>query len=198
VLVSRIKSGARPKEGGAEKGQRIQHSVSESNHPDEGRDPCQPPKSMFYVYLLASKPYGTLYIGMTSDLERRVWEHKNGLVAGFTKRYQVERLVWLRLTILRRPRHFAAKNSSRNGNATGKSICSNGTTHTGSTSTQAFDFRRHSQNEKIKMQEFYMILDHCPCTLGSGAKPSSHSHRPPPVWTIKARPSVVTPAWTRE
>jgi putative endonuclease len=49
---------------------------------------------MFYVYLLASKPYGTLYIGTTSDLARRVWEHKNSLVPGFTKRYQVERLVW--------------------------------------------------------------------------------------------------------
>jgi putative endonuclease len=52
------------------------------------------PNSMFYVYLPASKPDGTLYIGMTSDLARRVWEHKNKLVPGFTKRYQVDRLVW--------------------------------------------------------------------------------------------------------
>jgi putative endonuclease len=49
---------------------------------------------MFYVYLLASKPYGTLYIGTTADLARRVWEHKNKLVAGFTKQYGVDRLVW--------------------------------------------------------------------------------------------------------
>ena len=49
---------------------------------------------MFYVYLLASKPCGTLYIGTTSDLTRRVWEHKHKLVPGFTKRYQVDRLVW--------------------------------------------------------------------------------------------------------
>jgi len=49
---------------------------------------------MFYVYLVASRPYGTLYIGTTSDLSRRVWEHKNKLVAGFTRRYQVDRLVW--------------------------------------------------------------------------------------------------------
>lgn len=49
---------------------------------------------MFYVYILASKPYGTLYIGMTSDLVRRIWEHKNGLVPGFTKRYGINRLVW--------------------------------------------------------------------------------------------------------
>ena len=52
------------------------------------------PDSMFYVYLLASKPYGTLYIGTTSDLARRVWEHKNKVVPGFTRRYGVERLVW--------------------------------------------------------------------------------------------------------
>jgi putative endonuclease len=49
---------------------------------------------MFYVYVLASKPYGTLYVGVTSDLARRVWEHKNKLVPGFTKRYGVARLVW--------------------------------------------------------------------------------------------------------
>jgi putative endonuclease len=49
---------------------------------------------MFYVYLLASKPYGTLYIGTTSDLPRRVWEHKQKLVPGFTRRYGIDRLVW--------------------------------------------------------------------------------------------------------
>jgi len=49
---------------------------------------------MFYVYMLASKPYGTLYIGTTSDLVRRVWEHKYNVVLGFTKRYGVDQLVW--------------------------------------------------------------------------------------------------------
>jgi putative endonuclease len=49
---------------------------------------------MFYVYLLASKPYGTLYIGTTSDLVRRVWEHKNKVVPGFTRRYNIDQLVW--------------------------------------------------------------------------------------------------------
>jgi putative endonuclease len=49
---------------------------------------------MFYVYLLASKPYGTLYVGTTSSLARRVWEHNNQLVPGFTRRYGVDRLVW--------------------------------------------------------------------------------------------------------
>ena len=46
------------------------------------------------VYILASKPNGTLYIGVTSDLARRVWEHKNDSVDGFTKKYGVHRLVY--------------------------------------------------------------------------------------------------------
>ena len=46
------------------------------------------------VYILASKRNGTLYIGVTSDLVKRVWEHKNNMVAGFTKRYNVHQLVW--------------------------------------------------------------------------------------------------------
>jgi putative endonuclease len=49
---------------------------------------------MFYVYLLASKPYGTLYVGVTSELLRPVWEHKIRAVPGFTAQYSVDRLVW--------------------------------------------------------------------------------------------------------
>ena len=45
---------------------------------------------MYFVYLLASKPYGTLYVGLTSDLSRRVWEHKNKAAAGFTAKYGVD------------------------------------------------------------------------------------------------------------
>ena len=48
----------------------------------------------FYVYILASKRNGTLYIGMTNDLLRRVYEHKCGAVEGFTKKYSVHLLVW--------------------------------------------------------------------------------------------------------
>ena len=50
------------------------------------RTPC--------VYILASKPNGTLYIGVTSDLIQRVWQHKNDFVEGFTKHYGVHSLVW--------------------------------------------------------------------------------------------------------
>ena len=46
------------------------------------------------VYILASQPKGTLYIGVTSDLVRRVWEHKNHLIEGFTKTYDVTQLIW--------------------------------------------------------------------------------------------------------
>ena len=46
------------------------------------------------VYILASKRNGTLYIGVTSNLVQRVWQHKNDLVEGFTKRYGVHTLVW--------------------------------------------------------------------------------------------------------
>ena len=49
---------------------------------------------MYYVYILASKKDGVLYIGVTSDLVKRVSEHKSGAVAGFTSRYQVKRLVY--------------------------------------------------------------------------------------------------------
>lgn len=47
-----------------------------------------------YVYILASRKNGTLYIGVTSDLIKRIWEHKSDVVDGFTKRYRVHDLVW--------------------------------------------------------------------------------------------------------
>ncbi|MDX1915102.1 MAG: GIY-YIG nuclease family protein [Methylophilus sp.] len=46
------------------------------------------------VYILASKRNGTLYVGVTSDLIRRVWQHKSDLVKGFSNRYKVHDLVW--------------------------------------------------------------------------------------------------------
>ncbi len=49
------------------------------------------------VYIMASKPHGTLYIGVTSDLVRRVWQHRNSYGEGFTKRYGVKQLVWYEL-----------------------------------------------------------------------------------------------------
>jgi putative endonuclease len=48
----------------------------------------------FWVYILASKPGGTLYVGVTNDLVRRTFEHREGLTAGFTKKYGVKSLVF--------------------------------------------------------------------------------------------------------
>ena len=46
------------------------------------------------VYILASKRNGTLYVGVTSDIVRRIWQHKHDFVEGFTQRYGVHTLVW--------------------------------------------------------------------------------------------------------
>jgi putative endonuclease len=51
----------------------------------------------FYVYLLASKKHGTLYLGRTNDIVRRVYEHRTKAVGGFTARYNVDRLVWFEI-----------------------------------------------------------------------------------------------------
>jgi putative endonuclease len=64
------------------------------------------------VYMLANQPYGTLYIGVTSDLVRRVCEHRNGFYPGtFTKRYGIKTLVWYEVhtdgkTAVRREKQF--------------------------------------------------------------------------------------------
>ena len=52
----------------------------------------------YFVYILASKPRGTLYVGVTNNLIRRVFEHKNNLIEGFTERYDVNLLVWYELS----------------------------------------------------------------------------------------------------
>ena len=48
-----------------------------------------------YVYILTNKKYGTLYIGVTNNIERRIVEHKSGLIPGFTQKYNLKKLVWL-------------------------------------------------------------------------------------------------------
>jgi putative endonuclease len=47
-----------------------------------------------YIYILASAPNGILYVGVTSNLVRRIYDHRHGLIAGFTKKYSVKRLVY--------------------------------------------------------------------------------------------------------
>jgi putative endonuclease len=51
----------------------------------------------YYVYILASRKHGTLYLGVTSDIVRRVYEHRTKATSGFTKRYGVDKLVWFEI-----------------------------------------------------------------------------------------------------
>jgi putative endonuclease len=72
----------------------------------------------YYVYILGSERNGTLYTGVTANLVKRAYEHKNNLVDGFTKKYDVHRLVWYEV-------HGSAKtaitreNKSKNGREIG-------------------------------------------------------------------------------
>jgi putative endonuclease len=75
---------------------------------------------MSFVYLLASKPHGTLYVGSTSDLVRRVWEHKIKAIPGFTAKYGVDRLVWFE--VHHSPPPHGAKDGSRSGSGLGRSL----------------------------------------------------------------------------
>ena len=52
----------------------------------------------YFVYILSNKKRGTIYIGVTNNLIRRLYEHKNGLINGFTKRYNIKTLVYFEMT----------------------------------------------------------------------------------------------------
>jgi len=62
-----------------------------------GNDEESDMEKNFAVYILASRRNGTLYIGVTSDLPKRAWEHREGVVEGFTKEYGVKTLVWFEM-----------------------------------------------------------------------------------------------------
>jgi putative endonuclease len=51
-------------------------------------------EKLSYVYMLASAPYGTIYVGVTTDIIRRTWQHREKFLEGFTKTYGVHLLVW--------------------------------------------------------------------------------------------------------
>ncbi len=53
----------------------------------------------YFVYILASKKNGTVYIGVTNDLVKRVWQHKNKIIDSFTAEYEVDKLVYLEGTV---------------------------------------------------------------------------------------------------
>jgi putative endonuclease len=55
-------------------------------------------KNQYYIYILANKRNGTLYIGVTSNLVKRLYEHKNNIIEGFTKKYNIHKLVYYEIT----------------------------------------------------------------------------------------------------
>jgi putative endonuclease len=77
-------------------------------------------EKIFWVYILASKIGGTLYIGVTNDLVRRVFEHRSEVVRGFTKRYGVHRLVYSSNSATLKARSVV-RNGSRSGIERGRS-----------------------------------------------------------------------------
>lgn len=78
-------------------------------------------EAMYFVYLMASQKNGTLYCGVTNDLMRRAYEHREGLVEGFTESHGVKRLVWfILMTALSTP--YVAKSVSKIIHASGRSI----------------------------------------------------------------------------
>ena len=68
---------------------RQESHLSTGENAMDRRQPC--------VYMLASKKNGVLYIGVTSDLVKRIWQHRNDVVEGFTHRYRIHTLVWYEL-----------------------------------------------------------------------------------------------------
>lgn len=64
------------------------------------------PQKVFHVYITASRPRGVLYVGMTSDLAGRAWEHRERVMDGFTKKYWADRLVYYE-------RHETAESAAR-------------------------------------------------------------------------------------
>jgi putative endonuclease len=89
----------------------------------------------YWVYILASKPGGTLYVGVTNDLVRRVYEHREGLADGFTKRYGIRSLVYFEpheaiTTALQREKNISI------GLASGRSTLSSGTIPIGAICTK--------------------------------------------------------------
>jgi putative endonuclease len=73
-----------------------------------------------YVYIMASAKNGTIYIGVTSDLAARVWQHREGVVPGFTRKYGCKLLVWFEaFDEIQQARQRELQ--MRNGNARGRS-----------------------------------------------------------------------------
>ena len=69
------------------------NSLATSSFPRK-RESRHAPEKQFYIYIMASQIYGVLYIGMTSNLGQRNWQHREEMLDGFTKKYHAKRLVY--------------------------------------------------------------------------------------------------------
>lgn len=69
-------------------------SSSELSFPRKRESPSKMREHRYYTYIMASRPQGALYIGVTGDLIKRVYEHKNGITKGYTEKYKCNMLVW--------------------------------------------------------------------------------------------------------
>ena len=85
-----------PAKAGTQSAEWETRTLRGGRRPREGGDPVslRTLDKYFCVYMLASQRNGTLYVGVTSTLAQRVWQHKGGFVDGFTKKYQTNLLVW--------------------------------------------------------------------------------------------------------
>ena len=72
--------------------------LSETKNPQKNNNRLNGTRDMYYVYLLTNKHNTVLYTGVTNDLRRRIYEHKNQLIEGFTKRYNINKLVYFEYT----------------------------------------------------------------------------------------------------
>jgi putative endonuclease len=91
----------------------------------------------FYVYILASKRNGTIYVGMTDDLVKRIWQHRNDIIPGFTTQHGVKTLVWYEAHESREAA-FERERQIRNGIELGSSSCLNKPIRHGAIVTKRF------------------------------------------------------------
>ena len=93
----------------------------------------------YYVYLLASRRHGTLYLGITNNLVRRVHEHRSRTIPGFTARYAVDRLVWFE-TYNDPANAITREKAIKKWDGIGRSDWLRSRTRTGGISTQLFSY----------------------------------------------------------
>jgi predicted GIY-YIG superfamily endonuclease len=99
---------------------------------------------VYHVYITASRPRGVLYVGMTSDLAARAWQHRERVREGFSKRYWVDRVVYFEA---HDDAHIAARRERAIGGAIGRLLASKGTIPLGGTCLRTCSSQKGSSGE---------------------------------------------------